>query len=410
MERNTSRANWGRTESSRGPSAPTRSGRLGAVPAVAATIALIVLGGGLFGLMSQRSAAPRVGSQPSTTGTRVRQNGPTVNLPANSTLDGVSMDSPTDGWAVGTVYNQSNGMGDSQNVLLAHYDGKSWTASPNSANFKVGYLIGVSMDSADDGWAVGSTQDSPGAPLRGLLLHYTGGHWQAVGISSTGYAGGGTIHMVSADEGWLYAPIGAKTSPDHKTLLLHYQGGTWHLVSSLPGDVLFSMLSATDGWAADIETDAIYHYQKGNWTQVASATGQPLVMAMVSSSEGWIAGSEAGTGSGKSAFVMRYDGQSWTPMALPSASDAEVDQITVAAPGDIWLIGQVHTSTMAPTAVAWHYSSGTWTLVNLNLAAFPTGAAMASPTSGWVTGNALNNTAALAEFAQGQWSAVYYGK
>ena len=209
-------------------------------------------------------------------------------------------------------------------------------------------------------------QDSPGAPLRGLLLHYTGGHWQAVGISSTGYAGGGTIHMVSADEGWLYAPIGAKTSPDHKTLLLHYQGGTWHLVSSLPGDVLFSMLSATDGWAADIETDAIYHYQKGNWTQVASATGQPLVMAMVSSSEGWIAGSEAGTGSGKSAFVMRYDGQSWTSMALPSASDAEVDQITVAAPGDIWLIGQVHTSTMAPTAVAWHYSSGTWTLVNLN--------------------------------------------
>ena len=92
MERNTSRANWGRTESSRGPSAPTRSGRLGAVPAVAATIALIVLGGGLFGLISQRSAAPRVGSQPSTTGTRVRQNGPTVNLPANSTLDGVSME------------------------------------------------------------------------------------------------------------------------------------------------------------------------------------------------------------------------------------------------------------------------------------------------------------------------------
>lgn len=61
-------------------------------------------------------------------------------------------------------------------------------------------------------------------------------------------------------------------------------------------------------------------------------------------------------------------------------------------------------------AVAWHCRAGQWTHIDLNFQAFPTGASMASPASGWVTGNAADNTAALLHYDQGTWAGVFYGK
>ncbi len=313
-------------------------GRLRSFATVAA-VALIALGAGVFGLMSHRTTQ-RPGGQPLATGTAPAQT-VRADLPANSTLDGISMDSPADGWAVGTVNNAPNGGGGAKNALLVHYDDHRWTTSPDSARFARGILIDVSMASRNDGWAVGSMEDASHIPTRGLLLHYAGGHWREVDISSTGFAGGGKLQMVSTDEGWLYAPVGEKSSPSHKTLVIHYHNGTWQLFSSLPGWTLVSMLSASDGWAANQETGAILRYQNGGWTQVATATGQPLTLAIVSPSEGWIAGSDA---NGQSLFAMRYDGQSWSQMTLPAEAHAEVDAISVAAPGDIWIFGRIDTA------------------------------------------------------------------
>lgn len=319
-------------------------------------------------------------------------------------LDGISMDSANDGWAVGTVNNAPNGMGGAKNALLAHYDGHNWTTSPDSANFKQGMLISVSMVSADDGWAAGTTDSTP---ARGLLLHYTGGHWHEVDISSTGFLGGGTLRMVSTNEGWLYTPIGNKMSAGHKTLVIHYQNGTWQLFSTLPGWVLVSMLSASDGWAVDQMSHAILRYQNGAWAKVATVAGKPLIMTMVSPTEGWIAGSIA---DGQGLFAMRYDGHSWSQMALPAEAHAEVVEMAAAAPGDIWILGRTNTMSSAMKTAAWHYSNGQWSRADLNVATvYPTDASMASPTSGWVVGN-YGNSAALLRYDQGIWTAVYYGK
>jgi anti-sigma factor RsiW len=402
MKRDTATTTSARTGASHATAGHHTTGRLGTLAAVAATLALIALGAGIFGMMSQR--------QRTTTGTPPPQStGTVVDLPDHSTLDAISMDSATDGWAVGTVYNASNAMGGSKHVLLAHYDGHSWTTSPDSNIYKLGYLVGVSMDSADDGWAVGSIQDDVSAPLRGLVLHYIGGHWQAVDISNTGFEGGGVVRMSSPDDGWLYAPIGAKSSVDQSTLLLHYQHGAWQRFSSLPGDVVFSMLSASDGWAHNSDTGAILHYQGGAWAPVATAGGKPLVMAMVSPTEGWIAGSDP---TSQSAFVLRYNGQSWSRMELPGtgAGFTAVDQIAVATAGDVWIFGLVMTNKTVPETVAWHYSAGRWALVPLDFTAYPTGASMASTTSGWLTGDGGNNAAALMRYDNGTWTAVYYGK
>lgn len=382
---------------------PADGGRLRSFAAVAVAVALIALSVGAFGVMSHRMTLGP-GGQPPAKGTASAQS-VQADLPANSTLDGVSMDSPVDGWAVGTVDNAPNGMGGSKNALLAHYDGHSWTTSPDSASFAGGTLISVSMVSADEGWAVGSQEDATHTPVAGLLLHYTAGHWRKVDIASTGFMGGGKLQMVSASEGWLYAPVGGKTGAGRETLIIHYHNGAWRLFSTLPGWALVSMLSTSDGWAANQTTNAILRYQNGAWSQVTTAAGQPLVMAMVSPTEGWIAGS---VGNGQSPFVMRYDGVSWSQMALPAGGQAEVDQIAVAAPGDIWIFGRIDTSTSA-TTVAWRFNWGHWTRVDLNFHAFPTGVSMASPTLGWMTGN-TGNSAALLRYDRGVWDGAYYGK
>lgn len=57
-----------------------------------------------------------------------------------------------------------------------------------------------------------------------------------------------------------------------------------------------------------------------------------------------------------------------------------------------------------------HYRADQWTHIDLNFQAFPIGASMASPASGWVTGNAANNTAVLLHYDQGTWADKFYGK
>ncbi len=92
--------------------APESGGRLRSFATVAAVV-LIALGAGIFGLMSHRTTLGP-GGQPLATVTALAQN-VSADLPANSTLADISMDSPTDGWAVGTVNNAPNGGGGSKN-------------------------------------------------------------------------------------------------------------------------------------------------------------------------------------------------------------------------------------------------------------------------------------------------------
>ncbi|HET9109412.1 MAG TPA: hypothetical protein VFN78_01180 [Ktedonobacterales bacterium] len=376
----------------------TGFGRLRSTATLVATIAVIALLAGVFALLRAPAGTGQTpGGQPT-----VR-----FDLPPNSQLSAVSMDSQNDGWAVGTVNSKPNGMGGPKNALLAHFDGKAWTTSPNSANFPFGQLISVSMVSASEGWAAGSTQTAPDAPIQGLLLHYTGGHWRAVDISNLGFMGGGQLTMRSANDGWLVAQVGPKSSADRTTLVLHYHDGAWSRFTSLPGPDLVSMLSATDGWAADQIHHTILRYQNGAWKQMATAPAQPLAMTIASPSDVWLGGFNSDT---QDSFVMHYDGQIWMQMALPNAAYSEVDQMASVAPGDVWIFGRSHTDTQAAPTIAWHYSGVHWALVSLNFQAYPTGASMISTTSGWITGNAANNTAALLRYNDGVWIDPYYGK
>jgi hypothetical protein len=83
-------------------------------------------------------------------------------------LNGVDTVSDTNAWAVGdyTVNGSTR-----QAALILHWNGTRWTQQPNPGGTSDSFLNGISMVSATDGWAVGS--DSTGA----LILHWNGTTW-----------------------------------------------------------------------------------------------------------------------------------------------------------------------------------------------------------------------------------------
>jgi hypothetical protein len=114
-------------------------------------------------------------------------------------VSGVSMDSASDGWAFGYVgfpYNHTS----SYNVVW-HFDGSKWVrgALPSSVDYNAS-ILAMSMDSASDGWAVGYGNGQQFGKRYALYLHYTHGQWTQV--QGPGANNLNSIVMLSANEGW----------------------------------------------------------------------------------------------------------------------------------------------------------------------------------------------------------------
>ncbi len=211
-------------------------------------------------------------------------------------LDSLSMRSPAEGWAVGTLYPCTVGTACEQGApagVILHYIGGQWTMQKIMQGAT---LYEISMLSASAGWITGSVAtfvppDEMAINMAPLLLRYTGGQWvtapQPLNYGSYQYVGGlQAISFSSANDGWAVA----YTSGVHPTLL-HYNGSAWSKVilpeiknSSRYDISRLVMLSANEGWAVggvmegqDQELSApggyhptitplLLHYLNGTWS------------------------------------------------------------------------------------------------------------------------------------------------
>jgi hypothetical protein len=103
---------------------------------------------------------------------------PTPNVERKESLvNGVTVLSPTDAWAVGSALDASF----SGRTLTHHWDGASWTIvpSPNPSVIGVGSnLLGVTAASSTDVWAVGDI-DTGDFTMGTLTEHWDGQSWRA---------------------------------------------------------------------------------------------------------------------------------------------------------------------------------------------------------------------------------------
>jgi len=225
--------------------------------------------------------------------------------------------------------------------FILHYDGSAWARQdlPSLQALHLGNysLAGISMTSADDGWAIGTNYFSPTnykdpavndmRPL-GVLLHYTGGVWKIVKTYPAYELQ--TISMASATDGWIGGNYwtdfkhnaDGSSSAVNKPVLWRLTDGVWKDAplpntqgdGSLLGMVWsIQMLSPTKGWmragifrAADAngpsglpqqpnEFIPMYQLRDGQWVEAPMPTSFPSpynadVFAFVSSDEFWAMG------------------------------------------------------------------------------------------------------------------------
>lgn len=334
-------------------------------------------------------------------------------------LNGISMDSPTDGWAVGGIQPITNSGESAQNTaILLHYNGHSWTQVSNSIQANLGV---VQMESATSGWAL------PSMGAADVIYHYDGASWTAQPLPSISsgdqqsFVEIFSLSMTSPDDGWA---VGSATPPARTIgnagypsapptgVILHYTSGKWQIQQLIPNSTIrsISMDSPSDGWAVgnddmfqynknepdpfDTMHMLLLHYTGGQWitelvhlTHEEQLAGNLFGIAMSSRRDGWMLGlSNVGIitepGQTLNPFVLlHYDGTSWTEVAMPiivkDRRQYNIVSFALASPNEVWAVGEAfstpanglpmtdsagsgYTPTVTPVILRYH--DGAWTV------------------------------------------------
>jgi hypothetical protein len=292
----------------------------------------------------------------------------------DSQLNGVSAESATDAWAVGS-YLPSN----DSTPLILHWNGTAWKVvkSPAPSGSTGGQLNGVSAVSAADAWAVGygSYFDAPDEPLT---LHWNGTAWKVVKSPAPSGSTNTQLNGVSADSatdawaaGWYDA------SGVGLPLILHWNGTVWKAVKSpAPSGSTFTQLlgvsadSATDAWAVgSYESSSgseplILHWNGTAWTKMASpvpsgATGINLSgVSAVSATDAWAAGYYNNSSNVAEPLILHWNGTVWKVVKSPAPSGAtgiNLYGVSADSATDAWAVGNYGGSTaFEPLTLHWN--------------------------------------------------------
>jgi hypothetical protein len=323
------------------------------VGALAAVLLLIASSALLFSRLSSRGQTnrPTPTATPAITPTVPFLGNWAEVVPAQATILDIAVVSRDDIWAAGTA-----GTDHGVATLLMHYDGARWQVSPDT--FDAAQLYSISMVSATEGWAAGSTNGTP------FMLHYTGGHWRdATASIDTGALRDHkisltSVRMVTATSGWALGQ--GDQAPQHTTQILQYLkvGSTyrWEPTESFEGATLtaLSVVSDHEVWivgaygakALIARVTVIYlnndpnstitNWDTHSWENLGS--GNLTSVSMRSSTDGWAAGADS-NGHG---ILFHWDGQQWSQVGIPSTVEqpGSVQGVVANAANAAWVYGE----------------------------------------------------------------------
>ena len=223
-------------------------------------------------------------------------------------------------------------------------------------------LYGISLDSATDGWAVGDTGGTTPTPL---FIQHTGSGWTT--FAGTLPLASGTLNAVAAFSPTAAWAVGSSAAGSGVPLIEQWDGTLWTPVPSLPGlsgaSGAFTAVSAdaaNDVWAVGevlaaggtSYTPVIEHFDGTAWTQATPAAagdngGFSGVLAR-SPTDVYAVGQYADS-AGNLPLIEHWDGTQWTQMdtsALPA--QGILDSIAVVGDG-LWAVGAQFDSDGVPS-------------------------------------------------------------
>ena len=246
-------------------------------------------------------------------------------------LFGVTAISASDAWAVGDVYNQTQG---DQLTLTQHWDGRRWRTvrSPSLRNH-YNHLVSVSGVSSNDVWAVGYTIDDRTSAWQALILHWDGGRWSIVPGANLGtqYNALTRVLALASNDVWIAGYNG--TSINFHTLVEHWDGTAWSKVPT-PAPGTYDALNGLAGTAPD-NLWATGYYKEGNFTYKS--------------------------------LTLHWDGVAWSEIDSPNTTEYNwFNGVTATEVDSAWAIGyQIEDGGNAishPLAQLWN--AGQWSVVD----------------------------------------------
>jgi hypothetical protein len=294
---------------------------------------------------------------------------------ADATVLGMVASSPSNAWVAGFLADR---------LLLAHWNGKTWSRVTSLE--ADGVFTAISMDSPSDVWAVGSIDQ--GATSQWLVAHWNGKTWSR--DTSVPRVQGQLVGVVAVDgDVWVSGYSAAKDT----LLMLHRTGGHWYVVPVPVGASYLDSFAATSRTSIWAGGGLLIHWNGVRWemTSVLKAAGLNYLESMAPGPDGSVWA--IGTNSSAQSFSLHWNGKAWTKVLFPPASGLGDTFSSVASipGGTAWVIGSNTNSNDSKwVALILHWSGKAWTNVNppsttmTNVMLYDVTAT--SPSNGWAVG------------------------
>src|SRR5215469_2394454 len=259
------------------------------------------------------------------------QTGPVVARESDELL-GVSVASAGDVWAVGVAVPSSG----PARTLVERWQGRSWHTVPSPDRPSGGsFLNAVVALSASDAWAVGLSR-SPGGPARTLIMHWDGRRWAITASPNAGLGDNSLVSVAAASARDAWAVGYRDASGVYRSLVEHWDGYRW-TVARLP-----------------------HLGSRGNGLNAVDATASGVV---------WAVGGSAGARGPSQPLVLRFDGRSWSSVRAPaSLRSATLNGIVALGGRGAWVVGATR-SGGGDRAFSLRTEGRNWRLVPIDVAA-----------------------------------------
>jgi hypothetical protein len=268
------------------------------------------------------------------------------------------------------------------------------TVSPQAAAKTQSALFGVSLGSANDGWAVGNLVTTVPNPQGGprlvvsqaLAERWNGTSWQQVAMAqpATQHALLQAVADLGPGDAWAVGftgDVAPGTSAPSGGLVEHWDGTRW-VIASTPGSSAETLTAVAGTGPTDV----------------------------------WVAGSMnlgAPPPAGDNTFFEHFNGTSWQAVPGPagnfSEDPVEVTALAALSPSDVWAVGTQNPELSGQPGslnLAAHWNGKTWTVVptpnlgnSVSQADVPTGVTAISTDNVWASG--VEFTGCLAASARG---------
>jgi hypothetical protein len=156
----------------------------------------------------------------------------------------------------------------------------------------------------------------------------------------------------------------------NSALVMHRNGSRWSRVT-VPGQAgaeLFQVAATSPDnvWAFGNRggsTGVVLRYNGTSWQPVALPSGAiPNEAAVLSSTDVWIGSQEGCTGTSCTTDMYQWNGAAWTEYTVP----ALVNWISGSAPGNVWLVGETSAGLPGPyTLLTYRWTGSSWKAVSM---------------------------------------------